>query len=386
MDIESDSIPVDLDSSRPPVRPSVVPSSPPLPPSPISNPSTPVRKRPRTASWRPPSHVPEFLPPFPTDSPRHSPSPAPLDLPELANPVKIERPPTPPPQAQISSSVSSGDYHTPVPFSQSTLGIRPWDLPPPTPPSPPPSFTPARLPVPQTQPSLLGAYHHVLTHPPPPNVTSVNPARYKVALAFLTQSEVHPRWEPAATLFSSSAPNMPRVAPIGPSCPIPIVKGPPTPSEKDKEDPEKDRKPTLPSAPPRPVISCERLSPLISQQASRLPKLARQLLPVSVQFSLVRYQLTSNLGFRAHAHDTPHAPTRVAARLAAWPAAKAGVWSRRKCAVELKCDNACGTTRRSERQGCPRREWSKREGSFARDACPARRAAIRDMELRTEAA
>ncbi|KAH9948449.1 hypothetical protein B0H21DRAFT_733342 [Amylocystis lapponica] len=267
------------------------PASPPLPLSPISNPSTPVRKRPRTASWRPPPHVPDFLPPFPSDSPRHSPSPFPQDPSEPVNPVKPERHPSPPPQAQISSSASSADYLTRVPFEQSSLaGVRSWDLPSPCPPSPPPGITSTRLPVPQTQPSLLGAYHHVLTHPPPANVTSVNPARYKVALSFLTQSEVHPRWEPTATLFSSSAPNTPRVAPVGPSYPVPLAKGPPTPpgkSEKE-QDSDKDRKPNMPSAPPRPVVPCERLTPLMSQQASRIPKLARQLLPGSVHTRTTR--------------------------------------------------------------------------------------------------
>jgi len=45
---------------------------------------------------------------------------------------------------------------------------------------------------------------------------------------------------------------------------------------------EKDRKPVLPSAPPRPVVSLERVTPLLSQQTSRIPSLARQVLPGSV--------------------------------------------------------------------------------------------------------
>ncbi len=44
------------------------PSSAPLPLSPISNPSSPSRKRARTSNWEPPEYIPDFLPPFPTVS------------------------------------------------------------------------------------------------------------------------------------------------------------------------------------------------------------------------------------------------------------------------------------------------------------------------------
>ncbi|OBZ74643.1 hypothetical protein A0H81_05406 [Grifola frondosa] len=262
-----------------PSRPT--PSSPPLPLSPISNPSTPARKRPRTASWHPPPYIPDFLPPFPTNSPRHTPTPPPQDV--QSSPVKVERPPSPPLPSQISTISSSADYLTPVPYAVSTLSVAPpWHLP-----SMPPSFsgtsalTTSRLSVPQTQPALLGAYHHILTHPPPAQVTSVNPSRYRVALALVAQSEIHPRWDPPTTLFSSAAPNPPRVVPIGPSYAVPINKGPPTPSEvkgEKEQDVEKERK-LLPPAPPRAVAPCERISPLISQQSSRIPKLTRQMLP-----------------------------------------------------------------------------------------------------------
>ncbi|KZT68102.1 hypothetical protein DAEQUDRAFT_693189 [Daedalea quercina L-15889] len=259
------------------------PSSPPLPLSPISNPSTPPRKRPRTSGWRPPSYVPDYLPPFPTTSPRHSPSPPPQDAPVVPDPVKVERPATPPPP-QIATTTSSADYLTPTPYAQSSLATTsgPWHLP-----SAPPRMpdygtqSSSRASVPQIQPALLGAYHHVLTHPPPPKVSSVNPARYKVALAFVAQSELNPRWDPATTLFGNSASNTPRVAAIGPSFPIPITKLPPTPTD-GKDDTEKDKRPNLPSAPPRPVTTSERGAPLLSQQPSRIPDLARQVLPGSV--------------------------------------------------------------------------------------------------------
>ncbi|CCM03224.1 uncharacterized protein FIBRA_05349 [Fibroporia radiculosa] len=256
------------------------PVSPPLPLSPISNPSTPPRKRQRTAKWRPPSYIPDHFPPFPTDSPRHSPTP-PQDIPLPSNVVKLERPTTPPPP--IAASTSSADYLTPIPYSQSLLASQPSQHLP-----SPPSDThelagqlQPPLPLPLVQPALLGAYHHVLTHPPPPNVTSVNPSRYKVALAYLSEAEVRPRWDPAPTVFSSVVPSAPRVTAMGPTYPVPISKLPPTPDGKEA-DLDKDRKSNLPSVPPKPVVSSERVTPLLSQQVSRLPGLARQVLPGSV--------------------------------------------------------------------------------------------------------
>ncbi|GBE87150.1 hypothetical protein SCP_1003970 [Sparassis crispa] len=253
--------------------------TPTLPLSPISNPSTPARKRARTASWRPPSHIPDFLPPFPTDSPRHSPSPPPQDTSAPSQPVKLERPPSPLPQPQMAASTSSADYLTAIPYPLSTLASTPsWHLPSAPPLSPAPSVpTFSRLPIPQTQPALLGAYHHVLTHPPADTVTPATPARYKVALGFLAQSEATPRWDPGPTLFSTAAPNFPRVAAIGPTYPAPIVE---TKSEKEEND--KDKKSNLPMVPPRPVVACERITPLLSQQVSRLPQVARRVLPNSV--------------------------------------------------------------------------------------------------------
>ncbi|TFY52554.1 hypothetical protein EVJ58_g9951 [Rhodofomes roseus] len=259
------------------------PTSPPLPLSPISNPSTPPRKRPRTSSWRPPPYVPDYLPPFPTTSPRRSPSPLPQDASAVPGPVKVERPPTPPPP-QIATTTPSADYLTPTPYAQSSLAATtgPWHLPNALPNTPDSALqSPLRTAIPQVQPALLSAYHHILTHPPPPNVSSVNPARYKVALAFVTQSETNPRWDPAITLFGNTAPNAPRVTAMAPSFPIPITKLPPTPTD-GKDEAEKDKKTNLPSAPPKPVVTSERVTPLLSQQPSRIPDLARQVLPGSV--------------------------------------------------------------------------------------------------------
>ncbi|KAI8972618.1 hypothetical protein BD414DRAFT_500107 [Trametes punicea] len=262
------------------------PPTPPLPLSPVSNPSTPPpRKRQRTASWHPPEYIPDFLPPFPTDEPRRSSSPPPpLADPAAmtANSVKVERPNTPPLQqaeaaaaTTTSSANPSADYLTQIPYEESTLSKQPaWHLPQP-PPRDAVSLDRSSESLPQTQRELLGAYHHILTHPPPPRVTSVNPARYRAALALLVESEAVPRWDAPTTLFSSTAPNPPRVAPMPPSYAVPIGKGPGTPEGKEKEE---EKRPNLPGAPPRTIVPCDRLTPTVSQPGSRLPKLARQVL------------------------------------------------------------------------------------------------------------
>lgn len=264
------------------------PTTPPLPLSPISNPATPPRKRQRTAKWSPPPHIPAFLPPFPTDTPRPTPTPPPQELPAPfpASPMKVERPPSPIPE--LTSSSSSADYLTPTPYSISSLSELPaWHLP--TKPPSPPLLPSSRLPIPQIQPALFGAYHHVLTHPPPPTVTSINPGRYKVALALLSQADTSPRWDPPLTLYASTAPNTPRVAPMPPSHPIPVgqTSGKETKDGKEKEKAkETEAEPKLPGAFPRPVGAIERIAPIISQQSTRIPGLARLLLPVRPSLSL----------------------------------------------------------------------------------------------------
>ncbi|KAI0632902.1 hypothetical protein C8Q77DRAFT_1120425 [Trametes polyzona] len=274
------------------------PPTPPLPLSPVSNPSSPPpRKRQRTAGWQPPEYIPDFFPPFPTDEPRRSPSPppAPTDPAAMAaNAVKLERPNTPPLQqaevaaaATTSSANPSADYLTQIPYEESTLAKQPaWHLPQPPPPSSG-SSNRSSMPLPQTQPALLGAYHHILTHPPPARVTSVNPARYRAALAFLADSEAVPRWDAPTTLFGATAPNPPRVAPMPPSYAVPIGKGPGTPEGKEKED---EKRPNLPGAPPKNIAPCERIVSTVSQPGSRLPKLARQVLSPAVYARTTRLQ------------------------------------------------------------------------------------------------
>jgi hypothetical protein len=257
----------------------------PLPLSPISNPSSPTRKRPRTLDWKPPLHVPDFLPPFPNvlDSTAQSPVTPLPHVPPVPPPVRVEKPPSPIPQP-VTSTLSS-DYLARVPYSQSTLSSVPeWHLPSPLPPTHPSTqVKPSRLVTPQTEPALIAAYHHILTHPPTVNGNSPNPARHKVAMALLSSAQNNPRWVPPDTLFSSTSPCVPRLTGVSPTFPVPNNKPPHTlPDNKPVKVEDKDKELLkLPVTLGRPVSYVERLSPLISQQASRIPELARNVLSVS---------------------------------------------------------------------------------------------------------
>jgi hypothetical protein len=293
-EIEAPFIPQDVggrELSPPPPRP---PSTPPLPLSPVSNPTSPARKRPRTESWRPPSHIPSFLPPFPAE--RSSLEPEPLSLPPPAEPSssaqllpsKIETVAT----LTRVSSANPADYATIVPYSLSNLASTPeWHLPSTLrEPRAPVDFLPAQqLPIPQIQPSLLGAYHHILTHPPPANPNAANPSRHRVAMVLLSQAQKNPHWEPADSLYGATSPNAPTVATVGPSYAIPIS-AVEEKKEKEKED-EKDKKATLPGAAPRPIGTQDRVVPLASHQTSRIPELAREALSVRAFFSYAYHHL-----------------------------------------------------------------------------------------------
>jgi hypothetical protein len=256
------------------------PATSPLPLSPISNPSTPPRKRQRTSSWQSLSHIPDFLPAFPTDcistdqplSPQSPRMPASHPL-----PLKIERPPSPLPQ--LSTPTYASDYFTSVPYDQSSLSSIPeWHLPTSRPPRISQAHLP-RLPTPQMQPTLISAYHHILTRPSP-TASAANPSRHKVAMALLSVTRSSPRWEPPDTLYSSSAPCTPRVAAIGPTFPTLIGEMLQGSGDQKAADTERERKANLPSLPPRAVFLNERITPLITQQSSRIPELARHVLPV----------------------------------------------------------------------------------------------------------
>ncbi|THH17282.1 hypothetical protein EW146_g3495 [Bondarzewia mesenterica] len=274
-----------------PISPRTRPSSPPLPLSPISNPSSPARKRARTENWHPPSHIPDFLPPFPSD--RTSLEPEPLALPPPVEPpsiirpqpIKQERPASPSRPAPSAPS----DYLTAVPYSLSSLASTPeWQLPSSSQNPSSQILTPSttRLPLPQVQPSLIAAYHHILTHPPPATPGPTTLARHKVAMQFLQLVQRTPRWEPADTLYASTSPNAPAVAYIGPTHPVPIG---PVPSVSDEKEDDKEKKANgLPpldrlttTAYGRLVAPTERLTPLVSIQTSRIPELADRALSVS---------------------------------------------------------------------------------------------------------
>lgn len=273
MVVDDESMSVDLTPFRPERH-----LSPMLPLSPVSIPSSPSRKRPRT-EWNAPAHIPDFLPPFPVPK-EHSEPPSPVNTP-AALPALLRTQEALSPLPQVSTTTSSADYLTPVPYTSSSLLSTPvWHLP-----QPPTSFDlpsqPSRLATPQIQPSLLGAYHHILTNPSPSHGNASNPARHRVALALLTQTETSPRWEPAETLFGLSSPNAPRVSTMPPS--HPIAKQPPInsgdPGKPDAKGDEISKVP-LPSISHFPVTAQEHIAPSMSTQGSRLPEVARSVIPV----------------------------------------------------------------------------------------------------------
>ncbi|KAL0573332.1 hypothetical protein V5O48_008630 [Marasmius crinis-equi] len=257
-------------------------------PSPLSSPTSP--KRHRTLAWDPPPHVPDFLPPFPKPvdavplSASHSPRiPEPLLDPE--NPATAENSATNTTLATqeiaaATTSSAASDYLVPVPYSGSSLSSVPeWHLP-----GPPPRTSSLSLqsqpqqqrwPTPLTEPSLFGAYHHILTQEAP--VThQANPARHKVAMALLNLTQTQPRWEIPDTLYSNVATNQPRIAPIPPTFPMAIGENP----EKEKEKKEIDLR--LPPSLPRTVAANDRLSLSVAQQGSRIPELARHVLSPTI--------------------------------------------------------------------------------------------------------
>jgi hypothetical protein len=306
MAIDDEPMSVDPTPSRPERQ-----LSPMLPPSPVSIPSSPSRKRLRT-EWSAPGHIPDFLPPFPVPK-EHSEPPSPDHTP-AALPMFLRTQEALSPLPQVSTTTSSADYLTPVPYTSSSLSSTPvWHLP-----QVPASFDlpsqPPRLATPQVQPSLLGAYHHILTNPPASHGNVGNPARHRVALALLTQTENNPRWEPADTLFGLSSPNPPRVSTMPPS--HPIAKQPPINAPGDSGKPEAKgeemSKIPLPSISHFPVTAQEHIAPSMSIQGSRLPEVTRSVLPVSFYLSQPPHVFTCSFPFQPPVyHRTtrlPHPP------------------------------------------------------------------------------
>lgn len=311
MDVDSndDIIPGRI-GALPRKRPQSRPTTPPLPLSPVSNPSSPKRKRSRRSDWEPPEHIPDFLPPFPSvisDAPGspmdHASTPLPQPMmppPSQAPEAAVEKPAMT--LAQSLTTAAASDILVQVPYSQSSLAsVSDRHLPSTLPPPLSQQITRQnRLPTPQIEPSLLSAFHHILTHPPPTDLPPLNPSRHKVAMALIKQAQANPRWDPADTLFASVAPCAPRVATIGPSYPVAFGD---SSNDKGKDSKEKDLK--LPPAPPRPVSAIERIAPFISQQTSRIPDLARHILPVRVTHNILTSCLICSIARNTRSHKPP---------------------------------------------------------------------------------
>ena len=281
-DMEVDASSPDRISAVPRKRPPSRPTTPELPLSPISNPSSPKRKRPRQSDWDPPEYIPDFLPPFPSikeDTPG-SPVPelasTPLPQFSVALPTQLSDAVAEKTAMTISQSLitaATSDFFVQVPYSQSSLAtISERHLPPSLPPPPIPQTWQNDAPALQIEPSLLGAYHHILTHPPPRELPPLNPSRHKIAMALIKHGETNPHYNPADTLYGNVAPCPPRAATIGPSYAIPIG--------GDLSNADKSKEVKLPQSIPRPVSSIERITSFVSQQSSQIPNLALRVLPV----------------------------------------------------------------------------------------------------------
>lgn len=284
---------------------------------PQSDPWSPSRKRQRTLDWNPPEHVPTFLPPFPsTIEPSSSPHTPRIPLVEPPSApldgAGIDKPPTPPPiaptqpQTIASTSAAASDYLVQVPYSQSSISsVSEWHLPS-APSQPSASSRPEpRWATPATEPALLAAYHHILTHPPPDAAQLANPQRHKVGMALLALTQSSSRWDIPDTLFSSLVTNQPRVASIGPT--YPTIIGDHTLADGSKKGADKEFK--FPATAPRSVAATERISQLVSQQGSRIPELSRHVLPVRFSFLLCA-QSNPHVFSTAHnpiAHKPPNA-------------------------------------------------------------------------------
>ncbi|KAJ7468545.1 hypothetical protein FB451DRAFT_1091994 [Mycena latifolia] len=229
----------------------------------------PPPKRQRTLDWD--GHIPDFLPPFPVvtdavESPRaESPHPMPPPLQSAAPLV---------PQL-TATSTSAADYVLQVPYAESSLADVPeWHLPgapphiPPRPPAPATTFTVS------PELALYKAFHHILKNPQR-EIASSNPARHRVAMALLTHTQLVPRWELPDTMYAGSTPAPPRTWPIVPTFAVPIA----------------DPSPAMPRRfPPthRTVAAPDRLAPLVGSQGSRIPELARRVLPPPIYARVTR--------------------------------------------------------------------------------------------------
>lgn len=261
-------------------------ASPTLPLSPVSNQSSPSRKRIRLQrGWDPPSHVPDFLPPFPSSSSELEVNP--LQSPQVKTEMEVilppssgaydrerERQPTPPPQ-HLSMATSAADYLTPVPYNMSSLSsVSEAHLPEPSLRTASTSagtalqLLPRKRDPPPIVQSIYTAYHHVLTQRPS-SEPSTNTGRHRVALTMLDQAYARPRWTAPDTLFANLAASRPRI--VSPAPTFPIFLG----SALGREDKHLVIPSTL-----RTLMVDETVFPLSHQPTSRIPNIAQAILPV----------------------------------------------------------------------------------------------------------
>ncbi|KAG8902799.1 hypothetical protein FRB99_004098 [Tulasnella sp. 403] len=201
-----------------------------LPLSPVSNPSyspPPSRspdgranKRPRHASWNPPEHIPDFLPPFPGSARQND---QPMEENTGDEDTKPAMPPPPPRRIPLPlrpSTTSKSSYTKSIAYSQSSAVPRFGDL---------PDEVPLHIPLPSTpngtgKPSkatsslqpLIAAYHVLQTDTQP----ATNPSRLRVAHLLAASAPI--RYSTLDSLFSSSTPSPPRCPAPLPTFPVPI--------------------------------------------------------------------------------------------------------------------------------------------------------------------
>ncbi|KAJ7767467.1 hypothetical protein DFH07DRAFT_915704 [Mycena maculata] len=244
----------------------------------------PPLKRQRTLDWD--GHIPTFLPPFPSvtetnpESPRaESPAPLPPPLQPSSGPAPA---PAVPALQLAATSTSAADYFLQIPYEQSSLAdVSQWHLPGPRPPPPPATgttATPSQAMSAAKNPelALYRAFHHILSHPTRAPAAAT-PARHRVAMALLTQTQLVPRWDVPDTMYAASAPAAPRAWPIVPTFAVPV-------SSKAGEPPAQRRFPPT----QRTIASPAPLAPLVGSQGSRLPELARRVLPPPIYARVTR--------------------------------------------------------------------------------------------------
>ncbi|KAJ7058153.1 hypothetical protein C8F01DRAFT_1149756 [Mycena amicta] len=222
----------------------------------------PPLKRQRTEDWD--GCIPDFLPPFPITEAPESP-----------------RPESPPPMQPLgatgalvpqltATSTSAADYLEQIPYDQSSLAdAPPWHLPGSAPAAP--HRTPA-APTQTTEFALYKAFHHILKNPQrtPGQPT---PMRHRVVLALLSYTQVVPRWDLPDSMYATSSHAPPRAWPIVPTFALPI------------SDAVLPRKFPLTA---RTVAAPDRIVPIVGAQGSRLPELARRVLPPQIYTRVTR--------------------------------------------------------------------------------------------------